>query len=315
MPGRHQHHIPRQFLRGFATKDGAKAMQLYVARACGRIYKSSVDNIGAGRDFYSDPAAPGIVTLDDAIRRYEDRLQQLLHLLRSQHIGDIVDPHIASEVIAHLVPRSSSLRDIAKVGITKLLEGAEQLTIPENVTKLLELDRPAPNELVSKQLSEALRAHVGTKQSPIPIDVVERMLYSFLQENGEDLAKSGFPEIASFLNTFRSAVPNMIRHVHQKVLTENLVQPARREQLSNFHWELAAAPEEGAILPDCVAIAFEADSAEASPLMGADMGSVTTVVMPLTAQTLLVGRRQSVEQVDMGDYNASAAACSSAFLR
>ncbi|MCP6134276.1 hypothetical protein NL393_34395, partial [Klebsiella pneumoniae] len=74
-------------------------------------------------DFYSKPANDANKTLDDKLTDYEGRLGELLRILREKNVGTDVEASIAAEVIAHLTPRSKSLRSIFGHGTQKLISG------------------------------------------------------------------------------------------------------------------------------------------------------------------------------------------------
>ncbi|MDA9426227.1 hypothetical protein [Bradyrhizobium sp. CCBAU 53380] len=87
----------------------------------------------------------------------------------------------------------------------------------------------------------------------------------------------------------------------------------RVELLAGLHWRMAASPDGGCVLPDCIALA-EDDDQGLKPLIFADVAKLQTVCMPVSPDRLLVGFRTPVTRINLSDFNTAAAAASQSFF-
>ena len=83
--------------------------------------------------------------------------------------------------------------------------------------------------------------------------------------------------------------------------------------LREFEWVVEGAPEGGAILPDCVVIAFDKDGNVGTHLLVGGK-NVRAVVMAISPEKLLVGCRPGVGLPRGFEYNAEAARLSHSFF-
>src|SRR5262245_19167871 len=86
------------------------------------------------------------------------------------------------------------------------------------------------------------------------------------------------------------------RDGHVKSMTSDIVPPIRARVLATYSWTIEGAPSLGAILPDCVAIAYDAHR-RAAPYILMPKDELAAVVVPLTARMLLVGRRSTASPI------------------
>jgi hypothetical protein len=96
----------------------------------------------------------------------------------------------------------------------------------------------------------------------------------------------------TLLETMALTAPNMARDGHNKALTKMVVEGSRRDDLLAYRWTVEAAPSEGAVLPDCVAIAF-LEGGIPRPFIGSSSEEVRAVVVPLSTDELLVGTKEN----------------------
>jgi hypothetical protein len=315
MSGRKQHHIPQSFLRGFLYCE--KSGQVCVYRYGGTSHISSTKDVAAQRDFYSKPTSDGNQGLDDKITEYEYRLDFLLRTLRSIEIGAEASASIAAEVIAHLTPRGKNVRRMFVNFPTRLIAGfSEILSDEEAFAHLLGLGEPAPNETWNKQvvasidgeprLTQAIEFILA--QTKMPKSLLDRVFFMWTKEHilgGTNPIPEQFQQAFS---TYLSRIDTVASENHKKMLNTGLIAEPRKQFLEELIWHVRPAPSEGAIMPDCIALGFDEDEGGFLPYIMTSM--VTSVVMPLTSEKLLVGVRAGCLAPNLSIFNREASECS-----
>ena len=127
MSGRKQHYIPQCLLRGFEASRSGKGPQVVVLRRGREPYLSSIEDVAAKRNFYSELSHDGRKTLDDLITVYESRLGSILTELRASEPGALVDSSLAAELVTHLTVRSAFLRGVFSLGFDEVISNATAL--------------------------------------------------------------------------------------------------------------------------------------------------------------------------------------------
>ncbi|KCZ97775.1 hypothetical protein HPO_13010 [Hyphomonas polymorpha PS728] len=299
--------------RGFLFD--AKAEKTYVHRRKGVIHPASIADVAAQRFFYSRLSSDGSKTLDDKITDYENRLGGLLISLRSVDIDGAVDPALAAEVIAHLTPRSANMRRMFGSGMQQLMTAAaEAFSDEDTVVQMLGLSEPGPNAVWNEHISRMFDKEPQLKTMldllQLPDDLLERLIFMAAKEHflGRYGAKS--LGIMEAFTSVLDGLDDIVRDGHNKALGNGLVAMARKESLEALEWRIRAAPPEGAILPDCVAIGADDEGGTFFPYMMTNTASVSAVVMPITSTKLLVGVRVGHAAPVLSDFNKDASACS-----
>lgn len=311
MSGKKQHHIPQSVQRGFLFD--AKAEKTYVYRRDGGHFPASISDVLAQRYFYSRLSSDGSKTLDDMITDYENRLGGLLIKLRETPVDGSADPALAAEVIAHLTPRSASMRRIFGSGIQQLMTAAAKAFADEDtVVSMLGLAEPEPNPIWNNHIACMLeeRSQLKTLLDMIPIEksLLDRVIFMVAKEQFVGSFDPNAFGIAKFFTSILDGLDDLVRDGHNKALGKGMVADTRMKSLEALAWRIQAAPPEGAILPDCVAIGIDQDGSKFLPYMMTNSASV--VVMPLTTEKLLVGVRTGQATPNLGNFNHDAAACS-----
>lgn len=315
MAGDNQHHIPRFLQRGFAVS-GSRGLKIWRFDT-ERVPKkpSSIRSTGAEEHFYSGPSADGSPTLDDLITDQENPLSDKLIELRSQPSGAEVDSHLAAELVNHLAPRTAHLRQTMERGMRQLVTGAAELiSQQEKIEHLLGLDKPEPTEAFTTRFSEELKKVQQVEQVAelgIPDRVFERIAFQQARENFDAAMVEIMPMFDRLFAGWLEHSSEVARTGHNKALSSIQGPNARFDHLANLHWTLAPAPPEGAILPDCVAVAYTHSGM--SPLMLADLDETTAVAMPISSQTILVGEPGNTQLLADG-FNRDAARVSHRFF-
>jgi hypothetical protein len=252
--------------------------------------------------------------LDDKITEAENPLSRSFLTVRAQALGSRVDPVTAAEIVTHLAPRAAHIRTSMAAGVRYLVDRTVSLfSDPRNVERLLELDQEAPTDLFRERLREGLSDRPEFEQLGLPSPVLERVAFYLAKENfGPVVEPETGPFMQMFKETWDEGSDEAIRKGHNRSLEASDGPNVRRDLLATFDWTVEAASAEGAILPDCVALAYEG-SQPPLPLMfvGQDMRAV---VMPLSTEKLLVGQRPDSQAVDTSTFNEDAAACSHRFF-
>lgn len=315
MAGNNQHHIPRFLQRGFAVagSNGFKIWRFDTERAPKK--PSSICSTGTEEHFYSEPSADGSPTLDDIITDQENPLSDRLIALRSQPIGTVVDSILAAELVNHLAPRTAHLRQTLERGMRQLVSGAAELISQQDkVEHLLGLDKPEPTEAFTTRFSEELKKVQQVEQIAelgIPHRVFERIAFQQARENFDAAMVEIMPRFDRLFAGWLENSGEVARTGHNKALRSTQGPNLRFDHLATLQWTLEPAPPEGAILPDCVAVAYTPSGM--SPLMLSDLDEAIAVAMPISSQTILVGKPNKT-QLLADDFNRDAARVSHRFF-
>jgi Protein of unknown function (DUF4238) len=315
MAGNNQHHIPQFLQRGFAVADsgGLKIWRFDTVRMPNK--PNSIRSTGTEKHFYSEPLSDGSSTLDDVITGQENPLSDKLNELRSQPIGTDVDSNLAAELVNHLAPRTAHLRQTLERGMRQLVSAAAELiTQQDKIEHLLGLDKSAPTKAFTDRFSEELQKVQQMEQVAdlgLPDAVLERIAFQYTRENFDAAMVEIMPMFERLFEGFLEGSSDIAREGHNKALSSNNGPNARFDHLATLRWTLAPAQPEGAILPDCVAVAYTAEGV--SPLMFADLHEASAVVMPISSKIILIGTLADTSQ-PLGDFNREAARVSHRFF-
>jgi hypothetical protein len=311
--GKKQHHIPQSLQRGFLFD--VKAERTYVHRRNGGNFPKKISDVLAQRYFYSRLSSDGSKTLDERITKYENRLGGLLIKLRAIQIDDKADAGVASEVIAHLTPRSANMRRIFGSGMEQLMTAtAEAFADEDTVVTMLGLAEPEPNPTWNEHIAGMLEkeSHLKTLLGllPIPKSLLDRVIFMTAKEHFVGSFDATTLGLAEAFTAVLGGLDNAVRESHNKALGQGLVAEPRKTSLEALDWYVRAAPPEGAVLPDCVALGVDEAGGIFLPYMMTKPKTVSAVVMPLTSEKLLLGVRPGHAAPDLANFNHDAAACS-----
>lgn len=314
MSGRKQHHIPKLHLRGFLTPSTGKAEQVWVFRRRQEPTVNSIKDVAAERDFYSKPSLDGSQTLDDRFTDYENaRLAALVRDLRLTSVNATVSPSAAAEIVAHLAPRSSHLRATFHQMLEGLFDVAKTIfSDADNVFRLLGFDQMVPSDRF-RSLSTEILSKATAPARAVPNSVLEQLLFWFARENFRKFFTDHTPVVHTVLDSMPTVAKDTARDGHVRALAKDIVPSERHDDLSTYSWMIEAAPPEGAILPDCVAIVIVGDG-EPKPYMMASNDEIEMVIMPISSTKILVGRRTGAQTYNLPSLNGHLAACSAEFF-
>lgn len=301
MAGRKQHFIPRHFLKEFVIPDGSDKHWMY-RRGLPNPVPVSRDDAAATRDFYSKPATTDAPTLDDLITEYEKELILRVEEARATPVGEALPAHLISEIVAHLTMRAAYLREFIDAGASKLVSSIDTLIHrPSELLEGLELPKHRAPSRFEAMAIEQLEQHLLSSLTNVTPTAIVRLLYQAIREDYDLLQKVASEEFAALVERFQREFQTMPRRVHIEVLGKDLVPAARKAMLEEFQWRIVDFPSGDAVLPDCVAIAEDAEGW--GPYMLAEHKSITRIVIPLTSSKLAVGSAENNREEFAETYN------------
>lgn len=315
MSGKKQHYIPQALLRGFLADHKGKRGQAWVYKSGKSPYPSSILDIAAERYFYSDLGQGTSKTLDDRITDYENRLGRLLTNLRDAADGQLVDPLISAEVVAHLSFRGAYLREMFSSGVHQLIEGASSsLSDLEIARSILGVDEHDNTSLLANSIDGELNKIKDQLPSGLPIPLIRRILLHSVREDFGNLYGQVLPSIGTAFRQLVSEIPTIIRGGHAKALDSGMAPDKRVSDLANLSWHVYQS-RTALVLPDCVAISIDKDQTTAQPYLLGSIENIAAIMLPITSDQMLIGCPLDIA----GRYNASgfnphAARCSTVFF-
>jgi len=266
-------------------------------------------------DFYSEPSTDGSPTLDDAITDYERRLGSLLLGLRNLEIGAAAPGDDAVEVVSHLTARVPGFRHFVGETMLDLVQRAmDHFSKPEVVRGLVGLGGPEATMAFRDRITAELRVDpVRARLREVPDALLIAMSYVQRREGFDAFVAPQAAALQGALRELAARAPEQAAEGHRRMLAEDVARPARADFLAGFRWRIDAAPNEGCILPDCVALGLTR-SGELRPSLLCDRNDTAGVAMPLGMDRLLVGAPPDGDWPDLAGFNLAAAAASDNFF-
>ena len=310
MAGANQHYIPSFLQRAFGIRPKRKEIWYF---SCGEAAERQLIKRTASEDFfYSKVRADGRPTLDDAITRIESDLAVWLRDIRSKSPGDIIAAKVAAAVVFHLAQRTAHFRAVLSEGTARALERAEEsFAEGASVEALMGMDNVAPTDRFRELATSELASNREVAQFNIPLRVLERIAFILAKENVGEMV--GLASVV--LDLWRQQAAEVVRDSHNKGLGQaiDLSESGYEAFLRTFNWTVEQAPATGAILPDCVVVAVGSEGKVGNHmLIGRD--KLRALVLAVSPQRLLVGRKSGFALPDDFDYNFEAACLSHTFF-
>ena len=306
--GPNQHYIPKFVQRPFGIPP--KRHQIWCFERAKEPERRAIKRTGAQYYFYSDPSADGHPTLDDQISDVESKLALDLQSIRSEKIGDSIASHSVAAIIAHLAPRTAHIRDSAKHGIVQILDRAvDVFADPDNLQAIIGLDRHAPNDPFREYVMKDLISRPEVATLAIPPQVLERIAFYYTKENCPQFLENALPAFRPIFDALASRAGELVRDSHNRALSEIVLTNPRESFLRSLNWRIESAPRAGAILPDCVVVAVDKNDVTA-PFMFCGQNEVRAVIMAISPEKLLIGRKNGWEPPPQFNYNIGAAQAS-----
>lgn len=307
MAGKRQHYVPRLLQRGFLAE--VEGERTWLHRAGGPARLVGIKDVGTEDWFYSRKGVPGELTLDDAITAFEQDLGKDVATLRTTQPGTGVDPGLAARTTVHLVMRTAHLRKTIELGIDGIIDEIESLfTDPTRLGAMLGFDTP----VLASAVTDAIRstAH-DLVPAGFPAPLSERLLSFLIRERGGELAAQAAAVLTPIFPTLFAGLANRVRDSHNAIVATPLDDHGWVNALNGFQWTIEAGVD--LILPDSVALAREAGQPLA-PLLFTTAADAELILLPVSHDRALVGRRDVSIAVDLTTYNAQAAASCQGFF-
>ena len=308
MAGKRQHYIPRLLQRGFIANPRDKAEQTWLHRQGIGAKLVGIGDIGVADWFYSRKSLNGQPTLDDAITEYESDLANRVQSLREAAVGTTVAAHHAAETVVHLVLRAAHLRNLMSSGVSRFIgELKALLNHPARLGAFTGLTGPTLGAPASEAIRDAISKFVP---AGIPAAFAERLMTSILREFSDQLLTgvATSPNVSAISDA--SDVAAQVREAHNAMLARPLADNGWVAEFAMFNWTMEGGEE--LILPDAVALSRAAGERFA-PLLFTSAVNAELVVMPISVDRILVGRREDAT-FDLARFNADAAAASESFF-
>lgn len=298
MAGTNQHHIPRFLQRGFSVSSNKHKIWRFDKSGL-PTKPRSISRTGSEDDFYG-------AELDALISVQEQGVLARLTALRTEPVGSNVDPNIAAELIDHLAPRAAHLRQTMERGLRQLISGASELfSMQESVEAVMGLNEAAPSAHFEELAVQLFDEYPLIGQLGLPREVILRMLFQLTREQFEANFVELLPMFNRLILSWLDKSADVSRSGHNKALGKAEGPTARRQFLAGLEWEIVEAPQGGAILPDCIAIAL-LDDGSVGPLTLVGTHGIKAVAMPLASSRLLVGTHDQRRPRQL-DFNEAAA--------
>ena len=311
--GPNRHYIPAFLQRGFAVskKVSKKKQEIWFFGSGQGPEKRLIRNTGSGDFFYSD-------STDDVITQLESDFAKSLSKIRGQTPGDSVSPEIAAALVSHLSMRTAHIRHTGSDLLGRVLaESKRFFADPNNIATVAGLDADVPTDPFRNYIVNTLAENLNTAALGIPPRIFERLVFFILKENPEWVrAQSlGLDSLNRVLDEVGARSGDVISGSHDKALMDIAKQsPSKFEvYLQTLDWEIMDAPKSGAVLPDCIAIVIDEHGKADSHLFvdNDDLGAIVIVVSP---DKLLVGRKSGYVMPSDFEYNIEAARLSHSFF-
>lgn len=290
MAGRKQHYIPQSVLRGFGTPRSGKKVQVVVYDGTRGIFPAATDGVAAERYFYSELDVEGDEpTLDDRITDHEGQMAEVVQGLReASHVQ--VGAREAAELVTHLSVRNAHLRASFRSATEGLVGQAEALFTDRGRSRAaFGLDEVSPKGIAAEELNK-MWAKLGPQAEARGIS--KELIFEMMKVQFE----SNFSEISGMasqvLGKMKEGLGDAAEAGHLRALNQSLAPEARIEVLQKLCWTVECAPEQGAVLPDCVVVAETSEGP--APLMYCKSDDVLGVYMPLSHDRILLGSKGSI---------------------
>lgn len=311
MAVKNQHYIPRFLLKAFEIPDSQR--QIWHFGIGQRPKRQSTRRTASEDFFYSDPDIAEHSELDPAITARESHdLSKILNSMRSRQPGESVGADDAASIAAHFAQRTSHVRSVLVELLQRMSAVAEKTYGPHgNVEALWGLRNGEPTERFWEHFAENVFPKLPAKDRSSP-EAVGRLATEYLRliKLYSPIAEGLLVKMARYATSESSEI---VRFSHNDALSETLGGSKTEQRLRKFLWTVEPGPTAGAILPDCVGIALDANG-RVAPLGFIGPDKMRAFVIALRPDKLLVGRHPEFGLPKAFDYNSEAASLSVSFF-
>lgn len=312
MAGKRQHYIPkflqRQFLaRNHPPEKGECVWWHFRGRAPKPL---EISNIGVEEYFYSRLRRDGVPTLDDRITAQESGIQNDLAVALGAPSGAPMEPALAARLVAHFVLRTAFTRAILTDAATEVVHGVvAAVGTVEGSRAHLGIDAIAMSPHL-KGIVASVTEELQKANPSIPPRFAERFLRYLIRERYDEMMSDLDVTMAKAKAELIDGLSTKVADAHKKVLEQEKT-TAWENALARLSWRIYSV--DGAILPDCVAIA-RTPGRDWMPLLLAGTDALGACVFPIADGRLLFGTVDVPVAPNLDDINAASAACSDTFF-
>lgn len=271
-------------------------------------------SVGASDHFYSDPAPDGARTLDDDITDIESSVSRTLAAIRDQSVGTAVSSTDATHVVHHLVPRTAHVRVNLERALRMVADGIETILDDDGrIQTLVGLGEDEVNERFRENFADTLSEIEWIEKLGVPRDIIEKISFIYAKEQYASIATNMRLTMRNIFNNWMGKADDLVRRSHNRALQDITRTSPRSILLEKLTWSTQPSQNEGAILPDCVALAVD-QSGQTMPAMFSDWNQVAAIILPVSPNKLLVGAATEFDVLKLIDFNEEAARCSHDFF-
>lgn len=311
--GPNRHYIPAFLQREFAIskKVPKRKRAIWLFGAGQEPEKRLIKNTGSGDFFYSDPT-------DEVITQMESDFANSLRKFCGHTPGESASRADAAALVSHLAIRAAHIRHISSDLLGRVLAGSKEFFADSNnIATAAGLDADVPTDPFRNYVVNPLAQKLNAAALGIPQRIFERLAFFILKENPEWI-RAHSPDhdtLNRALDQVGARSGDVISGSHDSALLKIAKQsPSEFEVfLQTLDWEIIDAPKSGAVLPDCIAIAIDEHGRAGSHLF-IDNDVLGAIVMAVSPDKLLVGRKSGYMLPSGFEYNTEAARLSHSFF-
>ncbi|MBD8591978.1 MULTISPECIES: DUF4238 domain-containing protein [unclassified Pseudomonas] len=300
MSGIRQHFIPKFLQKGFRSTCNGKIVRCWVYEKNKPPRSANIQDVGLERYFY---AVDGEPDLDDKITDAEqDVYAPLVDHLRAGNLNAAVIENIPG-LLAHLEIRSRHVRlnmqNMVDECATRVLD---HLSDPVNIGALSRKHFRPDSAIFDKALAEQ-----GISQQQI--QALLAMDESALERIFEPLVDNFASLIPAHLSRIKSAIPNMIKGSHVRMLNESISPAARAYRFSSLHYAFHKFEPGDLPLGDSVLLFHVSGERSFKPFLDKD-DELVHVVLPLASDRYLLGAKDAARSLPPHKLPLEIARCS-----
>ncbi|WP_241668861.1 DUF4238 domain-containing protein [Rhodanobacter glycinis] len=312
MAGRRQHYIPRFLQRGFLAHRQAKGEgeRTWLHLRSQKAKLTGIRHVGVEEYFYSRPRKDGVPTLDDVITKVEEIFREDLAYVSGEATGVELDRGRVARLTAHLVLRTAFIRSAFSNAAEQVLDGViAEVGTREGARSRYGIDDPT-QDIGASALVVATVAALTDAGITMPPRLAERVAGYAFRERFDEFFADIEPQITLLQTEMARTLSSIVSDAHKKALAK-ADQEAWETALARLTWR--AHEVDGAVLPDCIAIAQAAGN-ELTPLILAGLEGLETCIVPIRTDRVLIGTVHEALSVDVTLLNLASAACSDRFF-
>lgn len=301
MAGKRQHYIWQMLQRGFSWQEHSDN-HIWVYRNGVPPERTVTRKFGQSSNFYG----PSGSDADENITKFENTTQSFIQDARKMEDGQFVDVNVSASLVAHLEMRSLFLRDeISRLSQRMIDFIRECMTSPKYYQEIMSAYIENHPEALDAEMD---KAHIDQSIRPI--------IREYFLQAAPKLIRESAPKVADMANLLFDKLADNIseiaRNAHNKALLQDFSEIKRTDSHRSLSFSILRSQNSDLILPD-TSLAFFTRTG-CTPVSSKDT-LVEAVVVPLSVDVAIIGRRNPSFQRSMLTIRRALASCSyEAFL-